>query len=56
VRDKKRMTMTHLREYISTQPTGHFVVTSPMCADVLPACMTKPVIVAKARITAEDAL
>ena len=48
--------MIHLRDYILTQPTGHIVVTTPACADVLPAWMTKPVIVAKARFMAEDAL
>jgi hypothetical protein len=48
--------MIHLREYTPTQTTVRFVATKPVCANALPARMTKPVIVAKARMVAEDAL
>jgi hypothetical protein len=48
--------MNCLRERISTQLTGHFMVTPVFCADALPTWVTMCVILAKARFVAEDAL
>jgi hypothetical protein len=55
VRDIERMNMSHLRDYLPTQPTGHTMVTPTACADIMTRS-TKLVMVAKARIMAEDAL
>lgn len=56
MRDSVRTNMIHLREHTPTQATDRFMATTAVCADALPARMTKPVIVAKARMVAEDAL
>lgn len=50
------MNVSHLREYTPTQTTGQTMATTPVCADVMTVRTTKPVMVAKARIMAEDAL